>query len=73
MNTTHDTGLLWFGAGVVLALGVIFGLLLREPGLIGGGIGAAVGLGAGAICAGARNDDNRVWVRWLRQIFWTEW
>ena len=69
MNTTHDTWLLWFGAGVVLALGVIFGLLLREPGLIGGGIGAAVGLGAGAICARDEVPEN-AWVRWLRSWWW---
>ena len=70
---TDDAWLLWFGAGVTLALGVGFGLLLAEPGLIGGGIGAAVGLGAGAICACARDDDLRPWVRWLRRVFWTEW
>ena len=71
MNNTHDTWSLWFGAGVVLALGIVFGIGLNEPGLIGGGIGGAVALGAGAICAGARDEvPESAWVRWLRSWWW---
>jgi len=73
MNNTHDTWSLWFGAGVVLALGIVFGISLNEPGLIGGGIGAAISLCTIVVCLRTTDDDPRWWVRWLRRVFWTEW
>ena len=60
--------LLISGAVFVLTIGVVFGWGLREPGLIGGGLGAGIGLTSAAIAEWAHEDDGRWWVRLARWI-----